>query len=85
MSFRSVFHSVSTGSIVLIGDVAYDTISYMMCSTVEQRAMASECPVCGSHVDEDVPTADTEYDGDQYTFESAKCKEKFEEDPSEYT
>jgi YHS domain-containing protein len=47
--------------------------------------MASECPVCGSYVDEDVPTADTEYDGDQYTFESAKCKEKFEEDPSEYT
>jgi YHS domain-containing protein len=85
MSFRGVFRSVPTVAIVLSGDVAYDTTSYMMCPTVEQRAMASECPVCGSYVDEDVPTADTEYDGDRYTFESAKCKEKFDKDPGEYT
>ena len=47
--------------------------------------MAAECPVCGSDVDEDVPTADTEYEGGTYVFESAKCKEQFEENPDEYT
>lgn len=47
--------------------------------------MASECAVCGSYVDEDVPTADAEYDGERYVFESAKCKEKFENDPDDYT
>lgn len=41
--------------------------------------------MCGSYVDEDVPAADTEYDGEEYVFESAKCKEQFEEDPGEYT
>jgi YHS domain-containing protein len=47
--------------------------------------MASECPVCGSYVDENVPRADTEHDGERYVFESAKCKELFEGDPDEYT
>jgi YHS domain-containing protein len=52
---------------------------------VNQRAMAVECAVCGSYVDEEVPTADMEYDGDEYVFESAKCKEKFENNPDDYT
>ena len=46
--------------------------------------MTTDCPVCGSHIDDTVPTADTEYEGEQYYFESAKCKELFEENPDEY-
>lgn len=42
------------------------------------------CAVCGSHVSEDVPTADVELDGNTYYFESAKCKELFEESPGDY-
>jgi YHS domain-containing protein len=45
----------------------------------------AECPVCGSQVRDDVPAADSEHDGETYYFESAKCKEMFEGDPSEYT
>lgn len=45
----------------------------------------AECPVCGSLTRDDVPTADTEYDGETYYFEAAKCKELFEENPDEYT
>lgn len=45
----------------------------------------AECAVCGSHVRDDVPNADTEHDGETYFFESAKCKEMFENDPDEYT
>lgn len=47
--------------------------------------MATECPVCGSHVDTTVPAVDVEHDGEQYVFESAKCKELFVENPDEYT
>ena len=49
-----------------------------------ERNMTTDCPVCGSHIDDTVPTADTEYEGEQYYFESAKCKEMFEENPGEY-
>jgi YHS domain-containing protein len=52
--------------------------------TTEEINMA-ECAVCGSHVSDDVPTADVEHDGSTYYFESAKCKEMFEEDPSDYS
>ena len=44
----------------------------------------TECQVCGSMVDNDVPAVDVEYEGDTYYFESAKCKELFQEDPDEY-
>jgi YHS domain-containing protein len=50
----------------------------------EELTMA-ECPVCSSQVRDDVPTADSEHDGETYYFESAKCKELFDADPSEYT
>lgn len=46
--------------------------------------MTTQCPVCDSYIDETVPTADTEYEGQQYYFESAKCKELFEANPGEY-
>jgi YHS domain-containing protein len=65
-------------------NVAYDTLAYITWPGVGQSAMAAECPVCGTYVDEAVPTADTEYDGDEYVFESAKCKELFKETPGEY-
>lgn len=45
---------------------------------------AETCPVCGSRIDATVPTAGTEYDGNEYHFESAKCKELFDENPGEY-
>jgi YHS domain-containing protein len=45
----------------------------------------AECAVCGAQVREDVPTADSDHDGETYYFESAKCKELFDEDPSQYT
>ena len=45
----------------------------------------AECPVCGSHVRDDVPPASAEHDGETYTFEAAKCKELFENDPDEYS
>jgi YHS domain-containing protein len=45
----------------------------------------TECAVCGAQVREDVPTADSDHDGESYYFESAKCKELFDEDPSQYT
>jgi YHS domain-containing protein len=51
---------------------------------VEEHDMP-ECAVCGSQVSDDVPTADVEHDGETYYFESAKCKELFDEDPSQYT
>ena len=47
--------------------------------------MAAECPVCGERVDETVPPADVDHDGETYYFESAKCKERFKENPSKYT
>ena len=43
-----------------------------------------ECAVCGAQVREDIPTGQTEHDGETYYFEAAKCKELFEETPSEY-
>lgn len=44
----------------------------------------THCPVCDSYVDDNVPTASLEQGGETYYFESAKCKERFEEDPSQY-
>lgn len=44
-----------------------------------------ECAVCGSHVRDDVPAIDTEYEGETYAFEAAKCKEMFEDSPDDYT
>lgn len=46
--------------------------------------MVENCPVCGSRINATVPTAGTEYDGEEYHFESAKCKEFFEENPDDY-
>jgi YHS domain-containing protein len=46
--------------------------------------MAAECPVCGSMVDETIPTTHAEYEGEEYLFESAKCKDFFRENPEEY-
>lgn len=47
--------------------------------------MTAECPVCSERVDDKVPNAGVEHDGETYYFESAKCKEWFKQNPSEYT
>ncbi|NHN60684.1 MULTISPECIES: YHS domain-containing protein [Halorussus] len=47
--------------------------------------MVEHCPVCDSRINDTVPTAGAEYDGEEYHFESAKCKEFFEASPDEYT
>lgn len=44
-----------------------------------------ECAICGSHVRDDVPTANVEHEGETYYFESTKCREMFENDPNNYT
>lgn len=46
--------------------------------------MVDRCPVCDSRINATVPTAGTEYEGTEYHFESAKCKELFEGNPGEY-
>ncbi len=46
--------------------------------------MVETCPVCDSRINTTVPTAVTEYNDEEYHFESAKCKEFFEESPEEY-
>ncbi|WP_458205764.1 YHS domain-containing protein [Haladaptatus sp. NG-SE-30] len=40
--------------------------------------------MCDSRTNTIVPTAGTEYNGEEYHFESAKCKDLFEESPAEY-
>lgn len=52
---------------------------------MSRQTMTETCPVCGSRINKHVPTAGTERDGTEYHFESAKCKELFEENPDEYT
>lgn len=41
----------------------------------------AECPVCGMDVDEEDPTAETEYEGTAYKFCGVGCQEDFQEYP----
>lgn len=42
-------------------------------------------PVCGMEVDERDASGTSEYEGKTYYFCSTACKEKFDENPDEYT
>lgn len=44
----------------------------------------SDCPVCGMDVDDSDPPAQTEYEGETYTFCGDGCREQFEENPQQY-
>lgn len=42
-------------------------------------------PVCGMKVDEKKPQHQTQYGGQTYSFCSQECKNKFEQNPEEYS
>ena len=42
-------------------------------------------PVCGMEIDESETVGQSEYQGRTYYFCSTSCKEKFDENPDEYT
>ena len=41
-------------------------------------------PVCGMNVDENNTQHQTQYGGKKYSFCSAQCKQKFEQQPEQY-
>lgn len=42
-------------------------------------------PVCGMQVDPETAAASSEYEGRTYYFCSQGCKQKFDQNPQEYT
>jgi YHS domain-containing protein len=57
---------------------------YIAGESVVEVIEMTKCAVCDAQVREDVPAADSDHDGETYYFESAKCKEIFDEDPGQY-
>ena len=43
-----------------------------------------QCSVCGADVHKDDEPVRAEHDGETYYFDSADCREQFEESPEEY-
>ena len=50
----------------------------------EARNRPARDPVCGMQVDEREPAAKASFEGRDYYFCSQSCKEKFEQNPSQY-
>jgi len=42
-------------------------------------------PVCGMKVDENNAAAQSQYHGQKYSFCSDECRQKFEQNPEQYT
>ncbi len=45
----------------------------------------TKCPVCGMEVDEKKAAGSSKYQGAEYFFCSAGCKEMFDKNPEKYT
>ncbi len=54
----------------------------MVCGRVYRT---EEDPVCGMEVEIEDPPAEAKHKGKTYYFCNSRCKEKFQENPEEYT